>query len=95
MSIFDDVDVSTIGMTDFALPGYSTESSLMHRNTTLAAPTTRELHIEQVVAKRLQFALDEIKGAPALMIMETQTPWCHPLLYKDGMPKSMRGERQP
>ncbi|EFY89130.1 hypothetical protein J3458_019710 [Metarhizium acridum] len=30
--------------------------------------------------------------APSLMILETQTPWCHPLLYKDGLPKSMQGQ---
>lgn len=92
--IFDSLDTSSFGITDFALPGYSVESSLMElvrQNTTLVPPTTRDLRVEQIIAKRLQFAIDEIKRAPGLMILETQTPWCHPLLYKDGMPKSMQG----
>jgi hypothetical protein len=94
MGMFDSIDASSIGLADCALPDYRADSSLMELfqpNWSLAAPTTRELHIEQVIAKRLQFAIDEIKRAPALMIMETQTPWCHPLLYRDGMPKSMKG----
>ncbi|KAK2590880.1 hypothetical protein QQS21_011434 [Conoideocrella luteorostrata] len=48
------------------------------------------MHIDEVIARRLQFAIDEIKKAPSSMILETQTPWCHPLLYRDGMPKSMQ-----
>ncbi|TWU75132.1 hypothetical protein ED733_002773 [Metarhizium rileyi] len=94
-SIYD-LDASCFGLVDYCcLSGYgmgtqSSTTGLVGTNSALAAPTTRELHIEAVIAERLRFALDEIKKVPSLMISETQTPWCHPLLYKDGMPRSMQ-----
>ena len=57
----------------------------------LMAPTTAELYVQSVITRKLQFALEEIRDAPRRMIMESQTPWSHALLYSEGMPKSMRG----
>ncbi|KAK1150261.1 hypothetical protein N8T08_000163 [Aspergillus melleus] len=31
-----------------------------------------------------------LKSAPRMMVLENQTPWCHPQLYKDGMPRAMQ-----
>ena len=42
------------------------------------------------VAKRLQYAIDEITRAPQNMALENQTPWCHPLLYRDCMPRTIQ-----
>lgn len=59
----------------------------------LMAPVSKELELtSEVFRTRLQYAVDIIKGAPMSMLFENQTPWCHPLLYKNGMPKFMQGE---
>ncbi|OIW28649.1 hypothetical protein CONLIGDRAFT_632908 [Coniochaeta ligniaria NRRL 30616] len=42
------------------------------------------------IAHRLQYSIDLVKDAPRRMVMELQTPWCHPELYRDDMPKSMQ-----
>lgn len=41
---------------------------------------------------KLAYAVDKIKSAPKAMLAELQTPWCHPSLYKDGMPPVMQGQ---
>lgn len=43
------------------------------------------------IQHRLQFSLDLVKDAPRRMTLELQTPWCHPDLYRNGMPRSMQG----
>lgn len=43
-----------------------------------------------IIASRLQYAIDSLRDAPTRMVLEAQTPWCHPHLYKDYMPRSMR-----
>lgn len=40
---------------------------------------------------RVQFAFKQIQDAPRMMVLENQTAWCHPLLYRDKMPQSMQG----
>lgn len=68
---------------------------VVHQPCMLAAPATKGLHdrLTEVVAGRLQFSLDQIQKAPRTMVMETQTPWSHPLVYADSMPRSMQGTR--
>ncbi|KAG8671407.1 hypothetical protein FPOAC1_004654 [Fusarium poae] len=61
---------------------------------TLTAPSTKDFsHVPERILNRLQWAVDEIKRAPEKMVLENQTPWSHPLLYKDGMPRSLQGNR--
>lgn len=43
------------------------------------------------IEHRLQFSLDLVKDAPRRMTLELQTPWCHPELYRNSMPRSMQG----
>lgn len=58
----------------------------------LTAPISKELHgMSEATGKRLRYAIDEIKGTPATMVLETQTPWCHPHLYRDEMPQFIEG----
>ncbi|KAL0944976.1 uncharacterized protein CTRU02_202863 [Colletotrichum truncatum] len=45
---------------------------------------------EDVIASRVQYALDVMKGAPSSMVLENQTPWCHPYLYRAHMPRDMQ-----
>ncbi|KAK7744564.1 hypothetical protein SLS53_003450 [Cytospora paraplurivora] len=44
------------------------------------------------LSSRLSYAIDQIKAAPRDMLLETATPWCHPLLYKDHMPRVMQAK---
>lgn len=79
-------------LTGFDLPFDQDTLDLIHQPSMLAPPVEKEFDsIPQVIAARLQWSLDEIQKAPTLMVLETQTPWCHPLLYKDDMPRSIQG----
>lgn len=61
---------------------------------TLTAPSIKDFaHVPEHILNRLQWTVDEIKRAPEKMVLENQTPWSHPLLYKDGMPRSIRGKK--
>lgn len=85
-------------VSDLAALDYVAESQdydIVHQPSMLTAPATKGLHdrLTEVIARRLQFSLDQIEKAPRTMVMETQTPWSHPLLYADIMPRSMQGTR--
>lgn len=43
------------------------------------------------MSSRLRITLDVLQNAHRTMVLENQTPWCHPLLYKNGMPRVMQG----
>lgn len=64
-------------------------------STLLVPPMSKDLdhYVAEVIQKRLQFSVDVIKKAPITMVLETQTPWCHPLVFTEGMPQSMLGEQ--
>ncbi|KAK4062837.1 transcriptional regulator family: Fungal Specific TF [Trichoderma aggressivum f. europaeum] len=85
-------------LADLATLNYSDESrdyDAVPRPSMLTAPATKGLHdrLTEIVARRLQFSLDQIQKAPRTMVMEMQTPWSHPLLYADSMPRSMQGTK--
>ncbi|EEA22473.1 hypothetical protein TMatcc_001325 [Talaromyces marneffei ATCC 18224] len=42
------------------------------------------------MSSRLQITLDVLQNAHRTMVLENQTPWCHPLLYKNGLPRVMQ-----
>ncbi|KAK9368231.1 transcription factor gsfR2 [Lipomyces kononenkoae] len=42
------------------------------------------------ISSRLQFSIEQIVVTPRQMVLENQTPWCHPRLYIDFMPRSMQ-----
>lgn len=85
-------------LSDLATLDYGAEShdyDVVQQPSMLTAPATKGLHdrLTEIVARRLQFSLDQIQKAPRTMVMEMQTPWSHPLLYADSMPRSMQGTR--
>jgi hypothetical protein len=47
------------------------------------------------MSSRLRITLDVFQNAHRTMVLENQTPWCHPLLYKNGMPRVMQGAFSP
>jgi hypothetical protein len=42
-------------------------------------------------ASRLNYGINQLKLAPSRMILENGTPWSHPHLYDEQMPRSMQG----
>ncbi|KAJ5302853.1 hypothetical protein N7476_009652 [Penicillium atrosanguineum] len=65
--------------------------SVCHPNNQLMRPRTRPLRpIPEIVASHLQFAIDVLKETPRMMVLQNQTPWCHPSLYKKQMPRAMQ-----
>ncbi|KAB8255856.1 hypothetical protein BDV32DRAFT_141701 [Aspergillus pseudonomiae] len=58
---------------------------------TMTAPVTRPpMALSEIIASRLQFAIDVLKDVPKMMVQENQTPWSHKQLYVNGMPKHMQ-----
>lgn len=62
-------------------------------NRELVESRTRPLRpLPEIVATHLQFAIDVLKETPRMMVLQNQTPWCHPSLYKRNMPRAMQGQ---
>ncbi|KAH7176629.1 hypothetical protein EDB81DRAFT_875430 [Dactylonectria macrodidyma] len=86
------IDATALGSTfgnleAFELPIDEDTLDLFQPSSTLAPPTVHVFDaIPEVIANRLQWSIDAICTAPSTMVLENQTPWCHPLLYKDTMP---------
>lgn len=77
---------------DASLPGMAVST-----RPSLQVATPRHFNVEainQEVRDQLLYSLDQIKSAPQKMLLELQTPWCHPSLYKDEMPRSIQGQYQ-
>jgi hypothetical protein len=94
-TIISRIDASSNGLDTFDLPLEDVALELAQQPLTLTGPSTQDFgNVSAHILNRLQWAVDEIKEAPKKMVLENQTPWCHPLLYKDAMPRSMQGEDQ-
>lgn len=48
--------------------------------------------LHSALETNFSYAMDRIKAAPSNMLLENETPWCHPLLYRDAMPRVMQGK---
>lgn len=58
----------------------------------LAIPRARQPRpLPEIIASNLQYAIDILKETPKTMVLENQTPWCHPKLYTNHMPRAMQG----
>jgi hypothetical protein len=47
-------------------------------------------HISPHAQSRVEYSMEQLKAAPAMMVKENQTPWCHPHLYEDYMPRPLQ-----
>lgn len=82
VDLFDPLDLSLV----------DENLELVPQTSALVPPTAHELGmIAEAIANRLQWSIEEIKKAPFTMVLENQTPWCHHLLYKTEMPRSIQG----
>ncbi|KAF2262423.1 hypothetical protein CC78DRAFT_520054 [Lojkania enalia] len=39
---------------------------------------------------RIDYCVAQLKLAPSMFLIENGTPWCHPLLYQDNMPRNLQ-----
>ncbi|KIH91201.1 hypothetical protein SPBR_01743 [Sporothrix brasiliensis 5110] len=46
-------------------------------------------YVSRIIASHLGHAMDIIRDAPRLFVLENRLPWSHPRLYRDGMPRAM------
>ncbi|OHW95914.1 C6 zinc finger domain-containing protein [Colletotrichum incanum] len=78
---------------DALLDGSLSLSSLTPRPEPMLVPpqgTAPEGLLEEMIASRIQYTLDEIKKVPTSTVLENQAPWSHPYLYRAHMPKEMQ-----
>ncbi|KAF2178892.1 hypothetical protein K469DRAFT_598139 [Zopfia rhizophila CBS 207.26] len=47
-------------------------------------------HITSFAYSRINYPIEQMKLALAVMVSENQTPWSHPLLYEDEMPRFLQ-----
>ncbi|KXJ86378.1 hypothetical protein Micbo1qcDRAFT_168428 [Microdochium bolleyi] len=82
----------------FAPPSFSFRPQLTENNTKIAiVPSTKPLIVlpddadalRAVLDPRLHYAIAQFCGAPEQLALSCQTPWSHPLLYRDRLPRSM------
>lgn len=58
-----------------------------------AAPRRLDLAgLHAALETNFSYAMDMIRAAPSMMLLENQTPWCHPLLNRENMPRVMQGK---
>lgn len=50
------------------------------------------LLLPPAAVSRVQFAFKQLQDTPRMMVLENQTAWCHPLLYRNKIPQSMQGD---
>ncbi|KAG6359228.1 hypothetical protein INS49_012749 [Diaporthe citri] len=56
-----------------------------------AAPRRLDLaDLHAALESNFSYAMDRIRAAPSNMLLENQTPWCHPLLFRETMPRVMQ-----
>jgi hypothetical protein len=49
--------------------------------------------LPEIISSHFQFAINVLKDTPRMMVLQNQTPWCHPSLYRKHMPRAMQGQR--
>ncbi|KAK2039880.1 hypothetical protein LZ31DRAFT_530877 [Colletotrichum somersetense] len=78
---------------DVLLDGTSSFSSLISSPEQMLVPSqdfASDGLFEEMIASRLQYALDEMKKVPSSTVLENQAPWSHPYLYRAHMPREMQ-----
>ncbi|KAJ5661818.1 uncharacterized protein N7477_009434, partial [Penicillium maclennaniae] len=69
----------------------SRNNSACKSNRQLVGSRTRPPRpLSEVIASHLQFAIDVLKDTPRMMVLRNQTPWCHPSLYTNHLPRAMQ-----
>ncbi|KAK3352690.1 hypothetical protein B0T25DRAFT_500981 [Lasiosphaeria hispida] len=62
-----------------------------HSSTSLSPPvTSSDDRLSFAIRTRLQYAIDKMSSSVRQMVLECQTPWCHPSVYNHSMPQAMQ-----
>lgn len=96
----DDGDILGVGNVDADFFFDFTDNTTMGKDiaarpplAVAAAPRRLDLAgLHAALETNFSYAMDRIRAAPSNMLMENQTPWCHPLLYRESMPRVMQGK---
>lgn len=92
-AVIADIDTNFNELASFDVPLDEATLDLIQPSLELSPPSTKEFGaIPEAVTNRLKWSITEIQKAPSTMVLENQTPWCHALLYKNEMPRSMQGK---
>jgi hypothetical protein len=87
-----DADPPFIDVVPFLELDASTPMELIHETSWLdRRDETRTGIVADIIAKRLRYAMDQMRNAPHMFVSENRTPWCHSQLYADEMPRCIRG----
>ncbi|KAJ4194286.1 hypothetical protein NW755_003045 [Fusarium falciforme] len=89
-AVIADIDTNFNELASFDVPLDDATLDLIQPSLDLSPPSTKEFGaIPEAITSRLKWSIAEIQKAPSTMVLENQTPWCHALLYKNEMPRSM------
>lgn len=92
-AVIAEIDTNFNELASFDVPLDDATLGLIQPSLEVSPPSTREFGaIPEAIMSRLKFSIAEIQKAPSTMVLENQTPWCHALLYKNEMPRSMQGK---
>ncbi|KAH6670846.1 hypothetical protein F5X68DRAFT_44055 [Plectosphaerella plurivora] len=72
------------------VPGRHSYATVPDTSALSATPATLDNVVREKMRIRMQYRLDQTRKAPEMMARKMTTPWSHPLLYQDGMPKAIR-----
>ncbi|OLN87528.1 hypothetical protein CCHL11_06133 [Colletotrichum chlorophyti] len=78
---------------DVLLDGTLSTPSLTTQTDHMLVPQQQQSPVgflEEIIASRLQYALDEIQKFTASIVLENKTPWIHQQLYRTFMPREMQ-----
>ncbi|KAF9528762.1 hypothetical protein CPB83DRAFT_883240 [Crepidotus variabilis] len=82
------------GMEDLLNPSVDTTMAMIRPSSTnLTIPPvvdSSSSELAAAISSRLDYGMAQLKRVPSKMVLQKQTPWCHPLLYEDIMPRSMQ-----
>jgi hypothetical protein len=82
--------LSSIESFDDQLNGDIEDDMPLTRQNYLPGKMFSASHISPHAQSRVDYSIEQLKAAPAMMVQENQTPWCHPHLYEDYMPRSLQ-----
>ena len=67
------------------------DSQIFIRPTYLPEKGLPHIELSKFSRSRIEYSVEQWKLAPAMMVQENCTLWCHPLLYEEHMPRSLSG----
>jgi len=83
-------DLADGTMTNFGIEA-PLELTLLPAASSICTPRFSTSVLKSFQTARLGYGIQVIKAVPASFVYGNQTPWSHPLLWEDDMPKCLQG----